>query len=100
MAILLLFVILPSRDTLKNKVAALNNNIMRTPKEIQPVISIVGLSENYKGVDVVDMLVQQNNFLKQFSENNNIQEHINVFAVKPLCGKPDIPSFCSNIKGT
>ena len=63
--------------------SALNNNIeMRTPKEIRLVISIVGRSKNYKSEDVVDMLVQQNNFLKQFSESN-IQEHIKVFAVKP-----------------
>ena len=37
---------------------------MRTPKEIRPVISIVGLSENYKSEDVVDMLIQQKQFLE------------------------------------
>ena len=80
-----------SRDALKNQVSALNNNIeMKTPKEKRPVISIVGLSKNYENEEVVDMLTQQNNFLKHFSAGNNIRDHINVFAVKPLRGKPDV----------
>ena len=36
------------------------------------------------------MLVQQNNFLRQFSQGNNIDDHINVFTVKPIRGKTDV----------
>ena len=80
-----------ARDELKKQVSALNNNIeMKTPREKRPTISIVGLNENYKNEEVVDMLVQQNTFMNQFSESNNIADHINVFAVKPLRDKPNV----------
>ena len=77
-----------SRDELKNKVTASNNNIeMKTPKENRPVVSVVGLTKNYEKQEVTDLLVKQNYFLGQVMEKNNVDEHINVFMVKPLRGK-------------
>ena len=80
-----------SRDVLKEKVLALNDNIeIKTPKENRPVVSIVGLSKSYEKEEVVDLLQKQNFFLSQFSAKNEINEHIKVFAVKPLRGKPEV----------
>ena len=45
---------------------------------------------NYEHEEVVDMLIKQNNFLRQFSAVNDMKEHITVFAVKPIRGKVDV----------
>ena len=80
-----------SRDALKNQVSESNNTIeMKTPTENRSVVSIVGFSRNYEKEEVVDLLQKQNYFLGQFSESNNIKDHINIFAVKPLRDKPDV----------
>ena len=80
-----------SRDALKNQVSASNDNIeMKTPKENRPVVSIVGLTKKYEKHEVTDLLVKQNYFLGQFAEQNNVDEHIDVFMVKPLRGKRDV----------
>ena len=80
-----------SRDELKDKVHASINNIeMKTPKEKRPAISIVGLSKKHDNQEVVDLLIKQNNFLKQFSTSNKIDEHMTVFSVKPIRGNPDV----------
>ena len=63
---------------------------MKCPSELLPVISLVGLKKGYEKEEVVQLLVQQNDFLRQFSEINDIEDHIKVFAVKPLRDKPDI----------
>ena len=80
-----------SRDALKGRVHASNNNIeMKTPKEKRPVITIVGRAKNYENHEVVDLLVKQNNFLRQFSIGNNINDHMTIFSVKPIRGKADV----------
>ena len=38
----------------------------------------------------MDLIVKQNDFLTQFSSANNIADHFNVFAVKPIRNKPDV----------
>ena len=74
-----------SRNSLKQKVSASNANIeMRSPKENRPVISIVGLTRKFDSEEVIDLLMKQNHFLRQFSMNNEINDHIKVFNVKPL----------------
>ena len=79
-----------SRDTLKSQLSAANSSIeMRSPNENRSVISIVGLTRNYSKEEVMDLL-KQNYFLGQFAENNEIQEHIKVIAVKPLKGREDV----------
>ena len=79
-----------SRETLKNQVTAANRGIeMRTPNEIRPVVSIVGLTKSYGKEEVIELL-KQNYFLSQFAANNDIEEHIKVLTVKPLKGNPDV----------
>ena len=80
-----------TRNTLKDQVHASNNNIeLKTPREKRPAISIVGLAKNYENQEVVDLLVKQNIFLRQFSMGNNINDHISVFAVKRVRGKEGV----------
>ena len=80
-----------SRDALVTQVSEMNSDIeMKTPKENRPAVSIVGLSKSYEKQEVVNLLVRQNYFLGQFAENNNIEEHISVFAIKPLRGKENV----------
>ena len=79
-----------SRDALKTQLATVDANMeMRSPSENKSVISIVGLTKNYKKEEVVQLL-KQNYFLGQFAENNDLQDHIKVFAVKPLKGRDDV----------
>ena len=80
-----------SRNTLKDQVHKSNSNIeMKTPRENLPVISVVGLSKSYEKEEVVDPLLRQNHFMAQFFESNDVDQHMNVFAVKPLRSKPDV----------
>ena len=80
-----------SRDALKDQLAESDGRIeMKCLRENLSVISLVGLKKNYEKDEVVNLLVGQNYFLKQFSESNNIGDHIKVFAVKPLKGNPDV----------
>ena len=79
-----------SRNELKEHVSAASGAIeMRSPNENKSTVSIVGLMKNYTKEEVIELL-KQNYFLTQFSENNDIQEHIKVFAVKPLKGNNDV----------
>ena len=34
--------------------------------------------------EVIDLLVKQNSFIQQFAQSNDINDHISVFAVKPI----------------
>ena len=47
-------------------------------------------AKNYDHQEVIDLLKQQNHFLSQFSEANKIEDHIKVFAVKPIRGNNNI----------
>ena len=65
-----------SRNELKEHVSAASGAIeMRSPNENKSTVSIVGLMKNYTKEEVIELL-KQNYFLTQFSENNDIQEHI------------------------
>ena len=80
-----------SRDRLKTQVSAVNKNIeMKAPSERCPAVSIVGLSKSYEHHKIVEMMTQQNHFLRQFAAGNNIEDHIKIFAVKPIRGNQDV----------
>ena len=73
-----------SRDKLKNIIASADENIkMKALSQKRPSITIVGLRECHKKEDIVKQLVSQNQFVKLFSMANNINEHIEIFDVKP-----------------
>lgn len=79
-----------SRDELKNLVASANDQIvMNTPSVKRPSVSIVGLPREYKKEEVLKMLVMQNGYIKQFSNINNIEDHIDINTIRPLRNNPD-----------
>ena len=94
-----------SRDNLKNILQNTDNNIAtKAPKGIRPTVSIVGLPMEYPKEEVLDMVIKQNDFIKQFSlannigeQNdfikqfslaNNIGEHFKVLVVRPTKNDP------------
>ena len=78
------------RNELKNKVESANGDIvMITPVEKRASITIVGLREEYNKDEIIQMLVLQNGFIKGFSSANDIKNHIEIYAVRPLKNNPD-----------
>ena len=70
------------RNELKNLVASTDEDIvMNTPVEKRASIIIVGLQQEYKKEEIIQMLVLQNWFIKGFAHSNDIKKHIEIFAV-------------------
>ena len=73
------------RETVKNLVSTMNEDtVMRTPNERRPGVTIVGFPKEYTKEEIVQMLVLQNGFIKGFANQNDINDHIEIFAVRPL----------------
>lgn len=78
------------RNELKNKVESTNiDMVMETPVEKRASITIVGLREEYDKDEIIKMLVLQNGFIKGFSNANEIKNHIEIYAVRPLKNNPN-----------
>lgn len=74
-----------TRDKLNDIVTNSGENIStKSPKELRPSISIVGLSKECSPEEVVNMLLKQNHFMSKFGNLNDINEHFKVNAVRPL----------------
>ena len=77
------------RNQLKNLVSNQDDSIeMNTPSEQRASITIVGLQEEYKKDEVLQMLELQNGFIKAFASSNRLQDHIEIFSVQPLKNNP------------
>ena len=77
------------RNQLKNLVINQDSSIeMNTPSELRALIMIVGLQEEYKKEEVLQMLELQNGFIKGFANSNRLQDHIEIFSVQPLKNNP------------
>ena len=73
------------RDQLKDIVEHRSDEIIiNTPREIRHSATIVGIQQEYSKEEVLDMLVKQNGFIRKFTANNVIEQHIRVHVVKPL----------------
>jgi hypothetical protein len=73
-----------ARDNLSNIVNSIDDNIpTKSPNGVRPTISIVGLYKEYTKEEITAMFVKQNEFVKKFATNNNIEDHLRVFAVRP-----------------
>ncbi len=78
-----------SRNQLKDLVSSTNDDIiMNAPSEKRSSITIVGLPKEYNKDELINMLVMQNGYIKQFSNSNDINEHIQIFSVRPLKNNP------------
>ena len=73
-----------TRDRLKNIIASTTENVQikSVPKK-KPSITIVGLNQKYKNEDLVCRIVSQNQFIKDFSTVNKIEEHFEIHDIKP-----------------
>ena len=73
------------RDKLKNLVSRADEEIVMTaPGEIRHSITIVGFRREYEKDEIIRMLELQNGFIKNFANSNDINDHIEIFSVRPL----------------
>ena len=80
-----------SRDLLQNIVSNADRNIpTKTPKGKNPSISIVGAPKEYSADEIIEMLVKQNDFVRNFALANNIDDHFKVFSVRPTKKNPNV----------
>ena len=78
------------QNELKNLVTTKDERIvMHIPAEKRASIIIVGLQQEYKKYDIIDMLILQNDFIKGFANSNDIRKHIEIFAVQLLKNHPE-----------
>ena len=90
-----------SRDKLKNVVHEANQGItMNSPKAKLKPVTIVGLPKAYKEDEVVDMLLLQNDFIKNFANANKIEDHIKVHVVKPLRNNQNVHQIFASVSST
>ena len=76
------------RDELKTLVQTAKDDIkINTPKVKNKAVSIVGLTREYNEIEVKQLFVQ-NKLIKQFTESNNIDDHLHVHSIKPLKNNP------------
>ena len=80
-----------NRDQLKESVALKDKDIlMSTPSPMRDSVTIVGLQKEYKKEEILEMLVIQNGFIHTFSKSNDINQHIEIHAIRPLKNKTHI----------
>ena len=74
-----------AREQLKSIVSSENGNIVfASPPEKCSYVTIVGLSKEFSKEKVMEMLPIQNEFIKRFTVSNNLQDHIQIRAIRPL----------------
>ena len=80
-----------SREKLKAAIASTADTVqMKSFTGKKPSITIVGFSQQYTKEEVINQLVTQNQFVKQFSTVNEIAEHIAIHDIKPTRAKPSV----------
>ena len=90
-----------SRDELQRIIASSNENVeMKSITKKKPSITIVGLSRNYSKEEIINQLVSQNHFIRQFTTVNDINEHIEIHDVKPTRAKPSIFQAFASVSDT
>ena len=87
-----------ARDKLQNVVEHANQGItMNSPKAKQKPITIVGLPKAYRENEIVDLLLLQNDFMKNFANANKIEEHIKVHVVKPTRNNEEVHQVFASV---
>ena len=70
---------------------------MSSPKIKKKPITIVGLPKAHKKEEIIDLILRQNEFIKNFATANKIEEHLVVHVVKPLRNKPDVHQVFASV---
>ena len=77
-------------NKLKEIVSTKNKDIvMTTPTATRASITIVGLQEEFTKKQVKEKIMMQNSLIYEFSEVNDIDNHFEIHAVRPLKNNPD-----------
>ena len=89
------------RETLKTLVTTTSSGTeVRTPKGKRSSITIVGFPKEHTKEEILQLLVLQNGFIKGFANQNKIEEHIEIFSVKPLKNKNDYYQAFASVSPT
>ena len=70
---------------------------MKTPQELLSTVTIVGLPKEYQKEEVINMLVMQNCYIKKFAVSNKIQDHMKIYAIRPLKNNPSCFQAFANV---
>ena len=73
---------------------------VRTARDKRSSITIVGFPREYKKEEIVQLLVLQNGFIKGFANQNKIEEHIEIFSVRPLKNKENCYQAFASVSPT
>jgi hypothetical protein len=88
-------------ENVKNLVTTISEDTeVRTPNEKRPSITIVGLPNEYPKDEIMQQLVLQNGFIKGFANQNDIKEHLEIFAVRPLKKNENIYQAFASVSPT
>ena len=80
-----------ARDELKDLVQTADVQLeINTPNSKQIPITLVGLSRNYEHEDITKLLATQNEFIKTFKIQNDLDQHLKIHVVKPCRNKPSV----------
>ena len=80
-----------SCEKLQNIISSKDENVeMRSTTKKKPSITIVGFSKQFNKEEIVSQMVSQNQYVKQFSTVNDINEHIEIHDIKPTRSKPSV----------
>ena len=80
-----------SREKLKRAIASTEETVqMKSVSDKKPSVTIVGLSRQYTKEEIVNQIVSQNQFVKQFTTVNDIKDHIEILDIKPTRAKPSV----------
>ena len=92
---------LESRNELERIIASSHENVeMKSITKKKPSVTIVGLSRNYSKEEIINQLVSQNQYVKQFTTVNNINEHIEIHDIKPTRAKPSVYQAFASVSET
>ena len=79
------------RDELRDLVRTADSELeINSPNSKQIPITLVGLPRNYDHDEIMKMLSTQNQFIKMFTIQNDITEHMKIHVVKPCRNKPSV----------
>lgn len=73
-----------SRNQLKEIVTNKGDIVVNAPRETRHQVTIVGLPNQYVKEEVVEIMVKQNRFIRDFAQKNKIDDHIRIHIIKPL----------------
>ena len=80
-----------SRDKLKTLIANSDTKIdTKSVDEKKPGITIVGMNYEMSKSEVVEQIISQNQFIRNLSLSNDINDHIKIHDIKPTKAKPGV----------